>query len=76
MNLLFVRGKKWLNYYDDHGNWLGDDQRNNRLGDRPKGNLFRIETEDTADGMDVKVTLPTAARTTSSLDVKYFSTFW
>jgi hypothetical protein len=66
VHLLFAPGKKWVNYYDGRGKRL----------DRPAGGSFRIETEETADGVDVTVTLHRAARSMRSLDVNYYSTSW
>lgn len=66
IHLYFVPNKKLVKYYDDRGNRL----------DQPTVKAFHIETKETADGFDVKVTLPKPARSVRSLDVKYWSTCW
>jgi hypothetical protein len=66
MYLSFVPGEKWVSCYDARGKHL----------DRPTGLSFLIETEETAHGVDVQVTLPQAARSARHLDVNYFSTSW
>jgi hypothetical protein len=66
MLLHFVPGKKWVNYYDDRGKWLG----------QSTDKAFQIETVETADGLEVKVTLPKPARSMRRLQVRYWSTFW
>jgi hypothetical protein len=66
MSLLFVPDKKWVNYYDAKGKCL----------DGPAARAFRIETAETADGVDVKVTPPGSALSVRHWDVRYYSTAW
>jgi hypothetical protein len=66
MSLLFVPDKKWVNYYDAKGKYL----------DGPAAGSFRIETEETADGLDLNVTLPGSALSARHWDVHYYSTAW
>jgi hypothetical protein len=66
MSLLALPGKKWVQYFDEHGKWL----------DKASDTAFRFETEETDQGMEVKVTLPKTARSMRRLTVDYYSTCW
>lgn len=66
ISLSNVPKEKGVRFYDERGNHL----------DQPIENAFRIETEETGEGLSVKVKLPEQARSMRGMTISYYTFSW